>query len=302
MLITTLYAANSGGCFYFFCCFVYNNAEFGQLILKVINILVKFSIITPDKETIQRLVSNAKESQFSQISNTKMTNLEDTQMDGEKTLNKPRDCPVRDANDDDLMRPFNPYTVIATASHFDAHDSAQFWQKTIWVFLFLVISLFQAYIGIKIVFFKVNSSLIFYISIYTINILLSHIELYFTKQYIDDCIQPEEIKHISLCIHEHQLIKKSITDGWYRCDVCCDDMYKISYQCSKCNFDCCDVCWKGRDKRRRADNITEPPRKVSVYEYFKKLLKCHLKYKKSFIIGLILLFLHSLISLSQSSN
>ena len=106
------------------------------------------------------------------------------------------------------------------------------------------------------------------ISIYTINILLSHIELYFTKQYIDDCTQPDE-KFIALGIHIHPLLKRMVGRDW--CSVCDNVIFKVAYRCAKCNFDCCEACWQKRDKATMAaksqiDDNSENENKTSGVE------------------------------------
>ena len=215
-----------------------------------------------------------------------------------------------DAGEDDKIRAFSIAKVISSLSDYDAQDSADFWKSTLWVLLFTGVSVFQGYIGIKLVFFKNASS--FYICIYLINILVSHFELYWTQKYLDDCTEPDN-KFIAESLHTHPLFKRRVGGHW--CDLCWKRISTHAYRCAKCDFDVCPACWKNKEKARLAaqnqirndsskdnESLAEMDKPVTLREYFTRNLVLHLPHMYAFIIGLIVLFINSGISVSLHSS
>eukprot|EP01084_Bolivina_argentea_P146608 256662_1 len=193
-----------------------------------------------------------------------------------------------------LYSTFNLDELINKYNRIDPVDLADFWKNTIWLILFAFISIFQAYIGIKTVFFVTSNYYLHFLFGFTI--FLCHFEMYWIQKYIDDCTEPDN-KFFDANIHSHPMFVRAVPGNW--CDLCWQRIDKMCYRCNNCDYDVCAKCWK---KEKKAKKLSEKKNKnkysgdVTVYEYFKRLFELYVNHWIVLAIALIIVFLTSLIS------
>ena len=86
-----------------------------------------------------------------------------------------------------MKKTFDSDDLIKKYDNTAAEDVADFWKASLWITTFLCLTVFQTYMGVKIVFFEFPSEYQTYYSVmFCCCIFIGHFEVYFAKKYIDD--------------------------------------------------------------------------------------------------------------------
>ena len=120
----------------------------------------------------------------------------------------------------------------------DIYELSRFYKSIVWIGLFTSLTVFQSYVGIKLVFFdgfkkryNKDNILLKSIGIFSSIIVLSHMQTYFGGKYIDDSCEPKN-KFFNDKIHAHPMFKrKKAKSTW--CSLCWDKIHgiKAHYHC-----------------------------------------------------------------------
>ena len=117
-----------------------------------------------------------------------------------------------------IKRTFDSKDIIKKYDNTAAEDVADFWKASLWIITFLCLTVFQTYMGVKIVFFSFPLEYqTFYSAMFCCCILIGHFEVYFAKKYIDDACKPHN-QYFNSDVHAHPLYKKKAKGNW--CELC----------------------------------------------------------------------------------
>ena len=118
----------------------------------------------------------------------------------------------------------------------DKYEYSKVYKDVAWIGLFSSVTLFQGYLGIKLVFFdgfkprnNTDNVLVKSIGIFSSIIVLSHMQVYFGGKYIEDCCEPKN-KFFNDKIHAHPMFKRKKTKGDW-CSSCWDKIHSTHYYC-----------------------------------------------------------------------
>eukprot|EP00038_Savillea_parva_P030911 m.81314 g.81314 ORF g.81314 m.81314 type:complete len:1003 (+) comp9403_c0_seq1:317-3325(+) len=108
--------------------------------------------------------------------------------------------------------------------------------------VFIVLTIFQAYIGVKCVKFHFDTT--FTTILMCITVLWVNVELFLLKNLIDILTRDREVDAPALHHHPLYFVKKL---PLHSCDVCSDKVKGSAYRCRQCDFDVCARCFAKQD-------------------------------------------------------
>ncbi|ETO33358.1 ATP-binding cassette transporter, subfamily B, member 4, group TAP protein PpABCB4, partial [Reticulomyxa filosa] len=193
--------------------------------------------------------------------------------------------------------------IFSKFERYDPHDIAEFWQSTLWLVMFLCITLFQAGIGFKIVLFRIDST--YFMCVFTAAIVVCHLEVYICKLYIENATEPEN-KFVDSDIHSHPLYLRHASErerervvyvvASHIHSIVCNRFVQSAGKKSKARI--------AAENQLRNDSGLSSKQDVDVtnVEYFWRLFQLHRPYLWSFVIGITCMLLNSLMDLSMPAN
>ena len=120
----------------------------------------------------------------------------------------------------------------------DIYELSKMYKSIVWIGLFATLTVFQSYMGIKLVFFdgfksrrNNDKTLMKSIGICSSIIVLSHLEVYYAGKYIDSSCEPKN-KFFNDKIHTHPVFKRKKTKSTW-CKLCWSKITSTHYHCPR---------------------------------------------------------------------
>ena len=171
------------------------------------------------------------------------------------------------------LPPLPPLVALSDSEKLVQSRRAQLIRRTLVAVLFLVATLMQVYLGVKMVGFGFTSEwaqgLLMAAVILSVNAEQS------VLRFVIDHLTKEQ-GYLFLSLHPHRIFYDEGSVG-HRCDLC-RARIRASYRCAMCDFDCCRVCFVRKDKVRgenqlRGDKGAKNEAEVSSMGYMYRALK-----------------------------